>query len=123
MSFGTGFMSGFGNTSQAMMLKKLMLNGQGQQQDPMNPYMGQQSGYDPQAVENSMDQALGKNPAPMQPDTGGIQASAMNPQMQTQLPPPNLLAKLKAMMLGTGGAIPGGQMDWPSHPDFGARGF
>ena len=105
MSFGTGLASGFGNTMQSMMLKKLMLNGmgQGQQQDPMNPYMGQQTGYDPQAMEGSMDQALGKNPAPMQPDTGGIQASAMNPQMQTTLPPPNILARLKAMMLGQGG--------------------
>ena len=105
MSFGTGFASGLGNTMQSMMLKQMMMRGQpGQAQEPMNPYAGPQgggAGYDPQAVEGAMDQALGK-----QPDAGGIQASPMNPQMQTpqqQMPPPNILAGLKALMMGQGG--------------------
>ena len=110
MSFMGGFGQGLQNSAQAMLLKQLMLRGQqggnvapGAPQTPPNAYPegGGQVSYDPRAMEDSMDAALGKTGQGMGND--GIQSSGMYPQAATQMPPPNILAGLKALMMGQGG--------------------
>jgi len=103
-----GFWGGFAksiNSNQDMMLKKIMMNGQGgvgSPQEPNNPYPagGSTVSYDPRQMEDAMDMALGKEPQFQGGGGEDIQSSGMTAQAGTQLPPQNILAGLRAAMMG-----------------------
>jgi len=111
-----GFWGGFAksiNSNQDMMLKQIMMNGQGggampgMPQEPNNPYPagGSTVSYDPRQMEDAMDMALGKEPQFQGGGGEDIQSSGMTAQAGTQLPPQNILAGLRAAMMRQGGGF------------------